>query len=120
LQTASPPQFHPWVGSIGHCPSKGTGVSLQKLCCNPLHRLRAKMAKMMNMNNSSENTFSKAGTAESIVFISFFMEGMALRERRGLNNLKVLRELTPLNEPLSDKREVMTTVKSSQFQVSLK
>lgn len=73
---------------------------------------------MMNMKSSSENTFTSAGTAESMVLISFFMEGMALRDRSGLKSLKVLSELTPWKDPLKASSEVITTVKSSQFQES--
>ena len=59
-------------------------------------------------------------TDEISVLIRIFMDGIELKVLNGLNNLKVLIPLTDLNEGISVSKELTTTMKSSQFQGSLR
>ena len=49
-----------------------------------------------------------------------FIEGMVVRLRSGLMSLKVLMPLTDLSYGISVRSELTTTMKSSQFQASLR
>lgn len=57
---------------------------------------------------------------ENSVWMSSFMLGMFVRLFKGLNNLKVLRPLMFLMSGSCYSRLVTTTMKSSQFHVSLR
>jgi len=52
--------------------------------------------------------------------ISSFIEGMVVKLRNGLNNRNVLNPLTPFIPGSYSRSEVTTTIKSSQFQASLR
>jgi len=49
------------------------------------------MARMVKKNSISTRMFPRENTESSTVVRSFFIAGIALRERSGLSNLNVLR-----------------------------
>ena len=78
------------------------------------------MARIVKKNNISTKMLPRENTESITVDSSFFIAGIALSERSGLNNLNVRNaEMLPpgLNQPYT---EVHTTKKSSEFHASRK
>ena len=78
------------------------------------------MAKMVKKKRAKTRTPPSWATDARSVEMRIFMEGMVVRLLRGLINLKVLIPETDFMAGISVRSELRTTIKSSQFQASLK
>ena len=74
----------------------------------------------MKKNTASTSTPPSYATEASRVEIRIFIEGMVVRLLSGLISLKVLIPLTDYIYGIAVKSEETTTMKSSQFQASLR
>jgi hypothetical protein len=78
------------------------------------------MAKMVKKKTARINTPPSWATEASRVEISIFMDGIVVRLLSGLISLKVLIPLTVVICGMTVRSELTTTMKSSQFQASLR
>jgi hypothetical protein len=78
------------------------------------------MAKTIKKNIVRSMTPPSYVTDYRSVLIRIFIEGIVVKLLRGLINLKVLIPLNDFIAGISVRRELMTTIKSSQFHGSLR
>lgn len=77
-------------------PSMGTGVSLQWKWDVPIHRLIAKMEKMVKKNIASRKMLLRSGTESKRATIKMRILLIELRDRNGLISLRALSIFTLL------------------------
>jgi hypothetical protein len=78
------------------------------------------MAKMVKKKSAKTRTPPSWATEARRVEMRIFMDGMVVRLLRGLISLNVLIPDTDFIYGISVSKELKTTMKSSQFQASLK
>lgn len=90
------------------------------LCITPDHRLTPSIAKIRKKKIAKERTPPSYPIDYSKVPTRVLIEGTVVKFLKGLKSLKVLRPDTLPIVGVRASREVITTVKSSQFQAFLR
>lgn len=98
----------------------GNSVNLHLSYILPDQSETPRIANTVKKNTARIRTPPSYATDARSVDMSIFIDGIVVRLLRGLINLKVLIPLTDVICGIAVSNELTTTMKSSQFQASLK